>query len=125
MKKPVRGSAAVSSGSDMWYYMLGSQKVGPVDEAQIVEMLSSGELSSDTLVWKKEMEKWVSANATELLSRAKGQQPEPGGSDQDTGKKPASKRKIPWWIWLIVGVVVLGIAAAAWFFFVTFDELMA
>lgn len=117
MKNPVRGSSAGFSGSEMWYYISDGKKTGPVDRARIDKMLSSGEIPPETQVWRKDMDSWAPANETELLSKGGSQKTTPADSVPETEEETApKKRKFPWWIWLIVGVAVLGIAAAAWFF---------
>jgi len=41
-----------------WYYVDGGQQAGPVDDAQLAALASSGKILSDTLVWRDGMETW-------------------------------------------------------------------
>lgn len=46
-----------------WYYAKDSQQFGPVNEAELKELLATGKLtSSDILVWKDGMADWVVAS---------------------------------------------------------------
>lgn len=115
MEHPVRGSTAVSSGNDMWYYMQNGKKSGPIEADKIVGMLSAGELPPDTHVWTKGMDKWTPANATELVTRANSQKPASTVISLDSPRKSASRRKSRWWIGLVAGIVLVAVVAAAWF----------
>jgi hypothetical protein len=44
-----------------WYYAKNKQRVGPVTEAQLQELVRSGELSRSDMVWKQGMAKWMQA----------------------------------------------------------------
>ena len=41
-----------------WYYVDAGQQAGPVDDAQLEELLRSGRIQSDTLVWREGMVNW-------------------------------------------------------------------
>ncbi len=41
-----------------WFYALDRQQMGPVSNAQLEELLQSGKISQDTLVWREGMVKW-------------------------------------------------------------------
>jgi hypothetical protein len=41
-----------------WYYVSGNQQCGPITEAQLNELLSSGAIGPDTLVWRAGMAEW-------------------------------------------------------------------
>jgi uncharacterized RDD family membrane protein YckC len=41
-----------------WYYVDGGQQAGPVDDAQLAALASSGKILSDTLVWRDGMDNW-------------------------------------------------------------------
>lgn len=113
MEHPVRGSSAVSSGGDMWYYMSNGKKIGPMSADTITGKLSSGELPHDTRVWTKGMEKWTPANASELVNRVNGQDSS-SVINLDSAKKPVPKRKSRWWIGLVAGVLLMAIVITAW-----------
>lgn len=46
-----------------WYYTQNGQQAGPVDEAQLRQMLSSGQVASSDLVWKDGMANWAPLSA--------------------------------------------------------------
>src|SRR6266487_6299240 len=41
-----------------WYYVDAGQQAGPVDEAQLEELLRTGKIQDDTLVWREGMVNW-------------------------------------------------------------------
>src|SRR5438045_2615656 len=41
-----------------WYYVETGQQTGPVDDAQIEELVRSGKIQMDTLVWHEGMSNW-------------------------------------------------------------------
>lgn len=42
----------------IWYYVQGSERVGPVDKDKLSELFSSGVLDNDSYVWKKGFDNW-------------------------------------------------------------------
>lgn len=50
----------------MWYYQQGSNRMGPIDEATIRGLLTSGQISIDTLVWTTGMSGWVPLQQSSL-----------------------------------------------------------
>ncbi len=42
-----------------WYYAEAGQQVGPVDEAQLFELVRNGKIQADTLVWRDGMPAWA------------------------------------------------------------------
>ena len=41
-----------------WYYVKAGQQTGPVDEAQLDALRSSGQIEAETLVWREGMANW-------------------------------------------------------------------
>jgi hypothetical protein len=41
-----------------WYYALGNERQGPVDDAELDRLVAAGTVSNDTLVWKAGMADW-------------------------------------------------------------------
>ena len=50
-----------------WYYAKDKQKVGPVTEEQLKELVRSGQLARTDMVWKQGMAKWMEAGQVEGL----------------------------------------------------------
>ena len=50
-----------------WFYAKNKQKVGPVTEDQLKELVRSGELTPTDMVWKQGMAKWQPAGAVDGL----------------------------------------------------------
>lgn len=109
-------SSAVSPSGGKWYYMSGGAKCGPVDASKLASMLASGELDPETRVWTRGMEKWSPASATNIMDYANGPKQSPVVVSFNPAEQPAPKRKSRWWIWLIVGILVVGVVAAVCFF---------
>lgn len=53
-----------------WFYAQNGQQQGPVSEFELSRLLSSGTISSETLIWKEGMPEWVpiSSAAPELAT---------------------------------------------------------
>lgn len=49
-----------------WFYAENNQKIGPFDEAKIMELAMQGKIQPDTLVWHEKMLDWQKASKTEL-----------------------------------------------------------
>lgn len=60
-----------NSESDKWFYINNSMRCGPYDEEKISVFIQQGEISKDTLVWKKGMLNWLPAGQTELIHNIK------------------------------------------------------
>ena len=41
-----------------WHYAVNGEKKGPVSEDEIISLIDSGELNSETLVWTEEFTEW-------------------------------------------------------------------
>ena len=55
----------------MWYYApAGSERQGPVTEAQLKDLLAGGQLSLTDLVWSEGMASWVAAGTVPEISGA-------------------------------------------------------
>ena len=46
-----------------WHYAINDQQLGPVSDEQLEQLLSSGQINSDTLVWREGMADWQPLNA--------------------------------------------------------------
>jgi len=50
----------------MWYYSINNESLGPFNEGQMMEMIKTGVMSSDTLVWMEDLENWRGLQSSEL-----------------------------------------------------------
>jgi hypothetical protein len=50
-----------------WFYASGGQQVGPVEEAELMRLMASGQVGPSDLVWKDGMPNWVSASTVPEL----------------------------------------------------------
>jgi uncharacterized RDD family membrane protein YckC len=53
---------------DNWYYAQNGAQVGPVSQATLVQLLASGQVPVDSLVWCTGMAEWVAASTLPELS---------------------------------------------------------
>ena len=53
--------------SEEWYYAKNNQQFGPISAAQINELVESGQLSADDLVWKDGMTHWQAVSRARHL----------------------------------------------------------
>src|SRR5262249_37144825 len=49
-----------------WYYAAAGRQAGPVDEAQLLELLRLGKIQGDTLVWHEGLPNWQPYSAVHL-----------------------------------------------------------
>ncbi len=49
-----------------WYYADGTNRQGPVEEAELLRLLAAGKISASTLVWKSGLPNWIPLSATGL-----------------------------------------------------------
>jgi uncharacterized membrane protein YhaH (DUF805 family) len=49
--------------SDNWYYALGQERQGPIEEGEVARLAASGVINLQTLVWRPGMEDWQRAMA--------------------------------------------------------------
>ena len=54
--------------TDGWYYSLNNQRFGPVDHFTVTNMLTTGNITTETLVWRAGMPNWLPAKVTELFN---------------------------------------------------------
>ena len=49
-----------------WYFAQDGERSGPVDEADLVNMMRTGRLRADSLVWKQGMKAWLPLTQSEF-----------------------------------------------------------
>jgi hypothetical protein len=60
-----------------WYYVDAGQQAGPVDDAQLQELLGSGKIQQETLVWHEGMTSWLPYREAARGPLRMGTAPEP------------------------------------------------
>lgn len=82
------------AGTGRWYYERGGRSLGPFDASRMTQMLTSGELGPDDMVWSEGMPAWVPArHAPGLLAERPSVWPDGGPARDSTPPKdtlPAS-----------------------------------
>jgi uncharacterized RDD family membrane protein YckC len=68
-----------------WYYVDQGKQAGPVDEAQFAELVRTGKILPDTLVWREGMAAWQSHREATTPAPAFGLPPDAGSA---TGESP-------------------------------------
>lgn len=107
-----------------WFYAKNKQKVGPVTEEQVKELLRTGELSPGDMVWKQGMAKWQPAGGVDgLLPTSPPSQPGPPPLPDATapvgnGSWEKLKRNRPVFLTALLAVAMfgscLGIPVVSW-----------
>jgi hypothetical protein len=108
----------------MWYYVRNSQRIGPVEQSTIEELIQNGTIVRQTLVWKSPMSDWKQAGVTELADKFSDIAPVPPGSfaitpysDIRINFTPESLRMLwRWFAWLLcagtfLSFIVIGVPA--------------
>ncbi|MEY3547704.1 MAG: hypothetical protein RLZZ552_71, partial [Verrucomicrobiota bacterium] len=52
----------------MWYYEQNGNRIGPVDEATMRQLIANRVISIDTLVWTNGMANWTPLQQTQLAA---------------------------------------------------------
>jgi uncharacterized RDD family membrane protein YckC len=55
---------------DEWFYALNGVQQGPIQRAALLQLLSSGQVPPDSLVWREGMAEWVPAHSVSEFSTA-------------------------------------------------------
>ncbi len=61
-------AAPAATTNDGWYFAMGDKQQGPVDFATLSHLFTSGQLTSESQVWRDGMASWTSARNVEALS---------------------------------------------------------
>ena len=73
----------------VWFYEKDRKPEGPVSEAELWELLNSGVITKDSLVWKEPMEKWLPFSDVPELRIAPKPKPPPMPEPEQTPIEPA------------------------------------
>ncbi len=68
-----------------WYYVDGGQQAGPVDDAQLEQLVLSGKIQAETLVWHEGMAAWTPYRQVAPVATAAA----PAGAPPVSGPVPA------------------------------------
>ncbi len=60
-----------------WYYAVGDERVGPVSESDIRDLIEAGTISPDTLVWNSGLSDWTAVGEVEIFSIVSAPAPVP------------------------------------------------
>ena len=60
-----------------WFYEDNGQRVGPVSKVEIVNLINSKKLASDSLIWKNGYSGWVKIESSEFYDHIKNQESPP------------------------------------------------
>ncbi len=52
-----------------WFYVHAGRRKGPVDNAQLVELILGGEIPDSTLVWRSGLDEWAPARGVDEIKR--------------------------------------------------------
>jgi hypothetical protein len=105
-----------------WYYAEDGQQQGPVPQDRIVEMLRSGTLAADALVWTEGMSAWAPASKTETLAEPDVSPPDIPTPEPETPDAPELTTKGPLFLHvsmtrlIFMSVVSMGLYQAYWIY---------
>ena len=75
----------------IWHYVKNGQKEGPVEPQALQQMIQSGSLPSNTLVWKTGQADWVAANTLPDFAAVAGMVPPPVAAGSDSADVEKNK----------------------------------
>lgn len=67
-----------------WYYARGNERMGPVDDGQFEQLIDSGVIGRETLVWREGLADWRPLGAISRATGVAGAAPEEGGLFPDS-----------------------------------------
>src|SRR5688500_11000971 len=79
------------AADDIWYYTRNGERIGPVTELELSNIVARGDLRPHDLVWKAGMPQWVQLRFAEGLPEAPP--PEPA-SDRCRRSRRCTKRPL-------------------------------
>ena len=95
-----RTVSSASVGRPIWFYLVGNQQVGPVTQAQLLQLSATGQVGPDTLVWREGFGNWIA------YSQARVDSPVPArgniGLVLNYAKGEAEPTSIFGWWWYVV-----------------------
>ena len=107
--------------ADLWYYAVDEETKGPLDFADLIEVLRRSPRSQDVLVWRQGMKDWVKAETVSALSQhivrppplpskrlSPPVSPEPGPLIEEKGGKGWGRTAIS----ILFGIVGVGLGRA-------------
>jgi hypothetical protein len=100
----------------MWYYTLNNQQVGPVEEAEIRKLVSSGVITPATMLWTNGMANWAPIGQTALATLVAGTaiMPPPvayAAPIIPDDPKVAEMKTLFMWFWISLIGILIGIGA--------------
>jgi hypothetical protein len=99
----------------MWHYLRQGDRMGPVDEEALDELVARREVDRATLVWREGMESWLQLGQTELGERldlpvlarpsavARTEHGVPAG-DLVTQARKLQRWFTTWWVCMLAGI---------------------
>jgi hypothetical protein len=76
-----------------WFYVRDAQRMGPVNQSQLLDLLEQGELQWNVLVWNKKLSDWIKASESELIDFSDGPPPPPIPSTTPAAKNQTGKEQ--------------------------------
>ncbi len=122
-----RTTSPVSASRPVWFYLIGSQQVGPVTQQQLLQLSAAGQITPETLVWRDGFDNWVAysdarvgsptaaqRNAGFVLSYAKGED-EPTNIfgwwwhvvSQNYASMRGRARRKEFWSFVLVNIIIV------------------
>jgi TM2 domain-containing membrane protein YozV len=78
----------------MWYYEQNGNRIGPVDEGTMRQLISDRTISIDTLVWTNGMANWTPLQQTQLAAGLPVPPPMPYASPTPAYHNPQAKDRV-------------------------------
>jgi chromosome segregation ATPase len=88
-----RQRSAATGKELQWFYVRDTQRMGPVNQSQLLDLLEQGELQWNVLVWNKKLSDWIKASESELIDFSDGPPPPPIPSTTPAAKNQPGKEQ--------------------------------
>lgn len=99
-----------------WYVLLDGQQTGPLTDDQIKQMIYSGQIKSNDLVWNERLPQWVEAGSVRGLFDPGDQIPLSPALSETAGRPKNTGIIIALTILIIILVIIAGLLIRFYFF---------
>jgi hypothetical protein len=81
--------------STQWYYVQGSERVGPVERSEIDSLFHAGTITAESFIWKKGFDNWKSLDSVDELSDLLEGGPDSIPAPDDISEIPSMSEEVP------------------------------
>ena len=93
--------------SNNWHYAKGGEKHGPITATQLKQLVTTGQLAPDDLVWRENMTEWRKASTVKGLFPEQSGTPPIAPKPVSTSVEPVQQQQTIWEQPIVIGLLFL------------------